>query len=137
VGALSGALAGTVSGKTYAFAANDDQVESISAEFTAEGAVLVIRKGGQESRVPCGQGAWRRGSSTLVMNGTPQKVAGSGAWTSDDTYTAKIAAYETPFIATVGLQFKGDELLLDADTNVGFGPTKRPQLVGRRVAAAD
>jgi CubicO group peptidase (beta-lactamase class C family) len=137
VGAPSAALAAAVSGKTYVFPANDDKVESISAEFTAEGAMLAIRKGGQESRVLCGNRGWRRGSSTLVMNGTPQKVAGSGAWTSDDTYTAKIAAYETPFIVTVGLQFKGDELLLDADANVGFGPTKRPQLVGRRVAAAD
>jgi len=35
------------------------------------------------------------------------------------------------------LQFKGDELLLNADTNVGFGQTKRPELVGRRTAAAD
>jgi CubicO group peptidase (beta-lactamase class C family) len=135
-GAPSAALASTVSGKTYAFPANDDKVESVALELAAEGAVLVVRKAGQESRVPCGSGGWRRGS-TLAMGGTAQKVAGSGAWTSEDTYTAKIAAYETPFIVTFALQFKGDELLLDADTNVGFGPTKRPQLVGRRVAAAD
>jgi CubicO group peptidase (beta-lactamase class C family) len=135
-GAPSVALASTVSGKTYVFPANDDKVESVTAEFGPEGGVLVIRKAGRESRVPCGHGAWRRGA-TLIVGGTSQKVAGSGAWTSDDTYTAKIAAYETPFIVTTSLQFKGDELLLDTETNVGFGPTKRPQLVGRRAAAAD
>jgi CubicO group peptidase (beta-lactamase class C family) len=135
-GALSAAAAALVSGKTYVFPANEDKVESLTVEFGPEGAVLNIRKGGQESRVPCGRGGWHRGS-TFVMNGTSQKVAASGGWTSDDTYTAKVAAYETPFIATLALQFKGDELLLDADTNVGFGPTQRPQLVGRRVAAAD
>jgi CubicO group peptidase (beta-lactamase class C family) len=135
-GSASAPAAAAVSGKAYVFAANDEKLESVAAEFGPEGAVLVIRKAGQESRVPCGRGQWRRGS-TLVLNGRPQKVAGSGAWTSDDTYTAKLAAYETPFIVTLALQFKGDELLLDADTNVGFGQTKRPQLVGRRVAAAD
>jgi len=135
-GAPAGALSSAVSGKTYVFPANDDKVESVNAEFGPEGAVLVIRKAGQDSRVPCGRAEWRRGG-TLLMNGVSQKVAGSGAWTSDDTYTAKVAAYETPFIATLVLQFKGDDLLLDADTNVGFGTTKRPQLVGKRVAAAD
>ena len=98
--------------------------------------MLLIRKGGQESRIPCGRGEWRRGSS-FVMNGVSQKIAASGAWTGDDTFTAKLAAYETPFIATLALQFKGDELLLNADTNVGFGQTKRPELVGRRTATAD
>jgi CubicO group peptidase (beta-lactamase class C family) len=135
-GAASAALASAVSRRAYVFPANDDKLESVAVEFGAEGALLVIRKAGQESRVPCGSGGWRRGS-TLVMGGTAQKVAGSGAWTSEDTFTAKIAAYETPFVVTIALQFKGDELLLDADTNVGFGPTKRPPLVGRRVAAAD
>jgi len=86
--------------------------------------------------VACGRGEWRRGS-TLLVNGATQKVAASGAWTSDETFTAKIAAYETPFIVTVALQWKGDALFFDAETNVGFGPTKRPQLVGQRAAAAD
>jgi CubicO group peptidase (beta-lactamase class C family) len=135
-GAASSPLTASVSGKTYVFPPNDDKLESVAAEFGPEGAVLVIRRGGQESRVACGRGEWRRGS-TAVVNGTAQKVAGSGAWTADETFTAKLALYETPFVLTVALQFKGDELLFDADANVGFGPTKRPQLVGRRVAAAD
>ena len=135
-GSASAPVAAGVSGKAYDFPANDDKVESITPEFGAEGVVLVIRNAGSESRVPCGQGEWRKGGA-LVMNGRPQKVAGSGAWTSDTTYTAKIAAFETPFVVTMSLLFKGEELLLDVDTNVGFGPTKRPQLVGRRTATAD
>jgi CubicO group peptidase (beta-lactamase class C family) len=135
-GTPSARVASGVSGKTYLFPANDDKVEAVAAEFGAEGAVLVIRKGGQESRIPCGRGEWRKGSS-FVVNEESQKVAASGAWTADDIFTAKLAAYETPFIATLALQFKGDELLLNSDTNVGFGQTKRPELVGRRTAAAD
>jgi hypothetical protein len=29
------------------------------------------------------------------------------------------------------LKFEGDQVILDSETNVAFGPTKRPQLVGR------
>ena len=135
-GEASAPAAALVSGRTYVFPANDDKVESVTAEFGPEGAVLVMRIAGHESRVPCGRGEWRKGS-TLFMNGVSRRVAASGAWTSEETYTAKIAAYETPFIGTLALQFKGEELLLDADTNVGFGETKRPRLVGRRTAAGN
>ena len=60
-----------------------------------------------------------------------QPVAASGAWTGDDTFTAKVCFYETPFIATFKLKFSEDELRFDAQSNVGFGATKQPQLVGK------
>ena len=53
-----------------------------------------------------------------------QPVAASGAWTADDTFTAKICFYETPFIVTVTLKFSGDQLLYHSESNVGFGSTK-------------
>jgi hypothetical protein len=58
-------------------------------------------------------------------------VAASGAWTAPDTYTAKLAFYETPFALTLTLRFAGDELLYDSEYNVAFGQTKRPSLVGK------
>ena len=64
------------------------------------------------------------------MGGREQKVAASGAWTSDDSYTAKVCFYETPFCDTLGLRFAGDAVVLDQEHNVSFGATKRPQLVG-------
>lgn len=65
------------------------------------------------------------------MGGVEQKVAATGAWMTDDTYTVKACLYETPFCATLSLWFTGRALVLDQEMNVGFGPTKRPQLVGR------
>ena len=65
------------------------------------------------------------------MVGGDQPVAASGAWTDEDTYVAKLCLHRTPFCATLGLEFAGDILLFDQEMNVGFGPTKRPQLVGR------
>jgi hypothetical protein len=58
-------------------------------------------------------------------------VSASGAWTADDTFAAKLCFYETPFILTVNLKFSGNELQFSAESNVGFGPTKEPALVGK------
>ena len=58
-------------------------------------------------------------------------MAASGAWTAEDTFSAKACLYKTPFCATWRLEFAGDIVLFDQEMNVGFGPTKQPQLVGR------
>jgi len=62
-------------------------------------------------------------------------LAASGAWTSDDVFTVKIVAYETPFYSAMSFRFEGDRLQLDAEHNVAFGPTKLPQMVGQVAAA--
>jgi hypothetical protein len=119
-----------VAGKKYAFPANERKLESITLQSDDKDVTLVMRSGGAEQRVPCGHAAWR---NCRLSYGplSDQAAAVSGAWTSDDTYTAKICFYETPFIVTVGLKFTGDQLLFDSQSNVGFGSTKQPQLVGK------
>ena len=62
---------------------------------------------------------------------TERPVAVSGAWTANDTFTARLCFYETPFISTIRLKFSDQELQYDAETNVGFGPTREPQLIGK------
>ncbi len=120
-----------VTGKKYTFPANDRKVESIALEGGADGAVtLVARVGGAERKIACGRGAWQRGRA--AWGRVPeQPAAASGAWTADDTFTAKVCFYETPFVATVRLKFSGDEVHLDSEWNVGFGPTKDARLVGK------
>jgi CubicO group peptidase (beta-lactamase class C family) len=118
-----------VSGQLYDLPKNDDGLEAVGLELGPQ-TTLVIRSGGRESRVPVGHGEWRRGGTLLVGN-VEQKVAATGAWTADDTYTVKACLHETPFCSTLGLWFTGRALVLDQETNVGFGPTKRPRLVGR------
>ena len=89
--------------------------------------------GGQERRLASGYGEWRRGGSLPHYDGrraVEYKAAVSGAWTSDDTYTARSCFYETPFCSTLALRFAGDAVVLDQEDNVSFGATKRPQLVG-------
>lgn len=120
-----------VAGKVFAFPANDGKLESVALESGKDGAVTVVAKvGGAERRIACGSGAWRKGR--VAWSRLPeQPAAAAGAWTADDTFTAKVCFTETPFVATVRLKFTGNEVRLEFEWNVGFGPTKEGALVGK------
>jgi hypothetical protein len=117
--------------RVYTFEPNDQRIEAVALEPGAGGrATLVVRTGGAEQRIAIGAGEWTKGR--LADGPWPGKlVAASGAWTAPDTYLAKLCFYETPFTMTVTLRFAGEQLTYDSELNVNFGPTRRPQLVGR------
>ncbi len=137
--------AAKVSGRKYVFAPNERKLEALTLENSGtDGTVaLVARFNGVEQRVACGHGVWQRGRigfpnaanrglGPLTWGGLPeQPVAASGAWTADDTFTARLCLYETPHIITIRLKFSGQELQCNSEANVSFGPTKEPQLTGR------
>jgi CubicO group peptidase (beta-lactamase class C family) len=116
----------------YEFPANDRKLESITlVGDNKEGPVtLAITSAGMHQKISCSSGKWDMGRLAYGMF-PEQPVAASGAWTSDDTFTAKICFYETPFCVTMTLKFSGTQLLYDTTSNVAFGPTKPPQLVGK------
>jgi CubicO group peptidase (beta-lactamase class C family) len=120
-----------VSGKKYVFPSNELKLEAGTLEDNGKGdeVTLVARFDGAERRISCGRGTWRKGRSAFGAF-SEQPVAASGAWTGDDTFTVKLCFYESPFIVTLRLKFSGEELFLDSESNVAFGPTKQPQLVG-------
>ena len=90
----------------------------------------MLRSGGTQGKILCGRGKWAKGR--LAYGTFPeQPVATSGAWTRDDTFTAKLCFYETPFCVTMTLKFADEKLLCDTVSNVAFGPAKQPQLVGK------
>jgi CubicO group peptidase (beta-lactamase class C family) len=134
-GRPTSALAHEVSGRVYALPANDGPISAIGLDV-GDTTTLVVRSGDREDRVACGFGEWHRGGTLPLRGrhypaGAEEPVAASGAWTANDTYTAKACFYQASFCSTLNLRFAGDELFLDQEMNVGFGPTKRPQLVGR------
>ena len=121
-----------VSGKKYVFPTNQRKLESVALESDGnDGDVtLVTRVAGVEHRIACGHSVWRKGPA--AWGELPrQPAAACGAWTADDTFTAKLCFYETPFIVTVRLRFSGKELQYCSESNVGFGATKESQLVGK------
>ena len=58
-------------------------------------------------------------------------AAATGGWTDGDTFTARVAFVETPFVATMRLKFGDNQVELATETNVGFGATRQPTLTGR------
>ncbi|MGD0539034.1 MAG: serine hydrolase [Verrucomicrobiota bacterium] len=121
-----------INGRQYVFPANDQRLESLTLQAAdgREAVTLLARVGGVEQRLVCGYGDWVKGQFPLGI-GPAQPAAGAGAWTTEDTYTAKVHYYETPFCVTMTLRFTGDQLFLDWQRNVAFGPTRPPQLVGQ------
>ncbi len=121
-----------VSGKKYVFPANDRKLESIAVEADGEGnaATLVLRMNGTDRKIACGAGSWKKGR--LAFGPLPEgPMAASGAWTGEDTYKAKLVFTETPFQATLTLKFTDGEVRFDSQSNVGFGATRQPSLVGK------
>jgi CubicO group peptidase (beta-lactamase class C family) len=116
--------------KSYSFPSNGRKIESIKLEIGENGETLVIRSNGVDQKVACGRGEWKKGRLAYATF-AEQPAAACGAWTADDTYSARICLTETPFILKLTLKFSGDELTLESESNVGFGPTRQPKLVGK------
>ncbi len=125
--------AARVSARTFRIEPNDEKIETVTIVFKRSETVLTMRIGGTDRIIKCGSGSWVKGSDTMDGLQGPQavKVAVSGAWTSEDVYTIKLCMYETPFISTMTCRFAGDQLMISRKTNVGFGPTDKPTIVGR------
>ncbi len=120
-----------VADKKFVFPANDGKLESITLESGKDGTmVLVTRVGGTEHRIDCGRGMWQKGRAAWSRL-PEQPAAAAGAWTADDTFTAKVCFTETPFVVTIRLKFTGNEVKCEPEWNVGFGPTKDAALVGK------
>jgi len=131
-GQASSPLASTISGRRFAFAANDEKLETLWLDVGPDGpaVTLATRTGGIERRLACGNGEWKKTRHPFGPS-PEQPVAVSGAWAAEDTYLVKVCAYETPFMATFKLRFSGDQVWYDREVNVSFGPTQQPQLVGQ------
>jgi CubicO group peptidase (beta-lactamase class C family) len=129
-GQASSPLAQEVSGRTYRFEENEQDVDAITLEFNQRGATLIVQDSNGTHTVSATVGSWLQGSTTLI-DGRAYEVAASGAWTSDDTYVMRLCFNETPFIPTLTFRFSGDQLTSNWKDNVSFGPTEHPDIVGR------
>lgn len=141
-GAPASSLAASVSGRQYEFGDNDRSIRSMALDFSSGTPVLVVRDAGGERRTPVGIRSWVKTPGGF-NNGLERSlgvapcplVAASGAWSANDVFTVKLVLPETPFYSTLSFRFDGDRLLVDSEHNVGFGPTRLPQLTGRAASA--
>ena len=132
-------------GKKYIFPFNDHKLEAIRLESRAEkgtgnnqsGQTIVMRVDGIEHRIECGQGEWNKGKTQWGLWNqrgwgpkSEQLIAASGAWTSDDTFKAKVCFYETPFTISLNITFFGDEVRFHAKPSLSFDVKSEIQLSG-------
>lgn len=129
-GKASSPLAAEVSARNYVFEANDQEVEAISFDFGGENPLFTLQDHRGTHQVACGSGVWLKGITGLDFD-KPRPVAASGAWTAEDTYVMRLCFYETPFCPILTCRFEDDKLIFKFEANVAFGPTERPQLMGR------
>ena len=133
-------LASAISGKWYELSDNERGIRAVSLDLAADKPALLVRTATGETRTPIGVGSWVRnragfanGIERMLSVPAQPQVAASGAWATDSVFRVKLVAPETPFYSTLDFRFEGDRLVVDAEQNVSFGPTKLPRLEGRIV----
>ncbi|MEK7475706.1 MAG: serine hydrolase [Candidatus Coatesbacteria bacterium] len=118
-------------GRRFRFPDNPRGIGRIGVGPRKGGATpLDLLLGGRERTIRCGGGTWIRGHLP-GEGGLEEPVAVSGGWTAPDTFTARIAHLDSSFVDTIRLVFSGDELTLEQEMNVSFGPPRLPDLRGR------
>ncbi len=138
-GKRSSTVAAQVDGKSFAIEDNEDTIHALKVNFHPEGAILTFINKDGEQCISCGYGAWAMGTAAIERTAMGRgihttipvrKVAASGAWTGEQTYTARLWWYETPFSRTITLRFDGDHVVAEQHMNLAMGPTERPTLRG-------
>jgi CubicO group peptidase (beta-lactamase class C family) len=131
-GRATSPLAAEVSGRTYRFEKNDQDIDTMTLAVANGGGTLTVQDSKGTHEVRAAAGSWLQGTTTLI-DGRVYAVAASGAWASDDTYVIRMCFNATPFISTLTFRFSADQLTIDWKDNVAFGPTEHPPLIGRAV----
>ncbi len=131
-------LASRMNKRWYEFTENERGIGAVALDFDSNSPALLVRTSAGESRTPLGIGSWVK-SRDGFANGlekflsVPERplTAAAGAWTAENVFTVKILLHETPFYSTLGFRFDGDQLKIESEHNVAFGPTKLPPLTGQ------
>jgi CubicO group peptidase (beta-lactamase class C family) len=129
-GAPSSATSGRVTGRTYRLPRKSAGLTTVALDRRGERTTLVVADADGEHTIELGVGGWVRGRSSLLAE-VETPIAAAGAWVDDAAYLARIIQSETAFSVTISLDFLGDEVTVNVEQNVSFGPTQLLHTVGR------
>jgi CubicO group peptidase (beta-lactamase class C family) len=127
-----------VSGRRYAIEPNSQGILSVQLDLATEAPSLLIEDADGAHTITLGTGQWARGRTGFkkrineLFDTPEQGIAALGTWTAADTFTAKLAFNETPYIMTASFKFDAERVLVDMSYNVRWGAIAEPQLVGTR-----
>ena len=126
-----------LSGQRFAFAKNEQGIESITVQFRDDTCVLGLCDARGDHEIMCGRSDWHMQSTDLLFADenlvTSQQVAASSAWIATDTLEVTLCFYETPHCLTLTCQFDQNKVYFKRHINVSFDDTEIPQLEGHSV----
>jgi CubicO group peptidase (beta-lactamase class C family) len=122
-------LAAEISGKMYNIHQENSEYSAISFDLASDNKTISMWINGEEQEAPVGYGEMLTGE--MVIPGFGKTTVGtSGAWTSENTYRVFMYHVESPHAIFYTFTFNGNEVAIDSEYNVTFGPAARPQVVG-------
>lgn len=137
-GKMSSPLSATVNGARFTFPNNAKGIESVTLHLGKQ-TTLTLQDRLGEHDFECAHGGWSKGRMASIgslAQRLPRNddvgVAGSGAWSSDNIYQAKLCLFETPYRLDLKLTFHGDEVVMTGKYNVAFDSKDLERMVGRR-----
>ncbi|WP_266368958.1 serine hydrolase domain-containing protein [Tellurirhabdus rosea] len=149
-GQTTSPLVGRVSGKPFEMAENPMKIKTVSLQFRPEACVVTLRDDKGEHRINCGLNRWTEGRtdlSTLPIKLVPTPVPGeketrlaaSGVWTDDNTFTMQWRFIETAHYDLVTCRFTEAGLQMEFRKSLSvLNPANkdpRPVLEGKLLAA--
>jgi CubicO group peptidase (beta-lactamase class C family) len=146
-GMPTSAIASQVAGQLFKLDTNVDRISAVGFDFSPEQCVIRLLNEQGERHIHSGYDRWLYSSlmfppldvSMRYGGYDPAKlwkIAGSGAWTDEFTYTAKLWWVETPFAVTLTCHFAQNRLTITQRCNVGFGPLDGETLMGQQTEPA-
>ncbi|MBL8813242.1 MAG: serine hydrolase [Planctomycetaceae bacterium] len=119
--------------EAYAFSENSLKIQSMSVASSSDDSItLRLNFDGKEQDAVFGIGRWEL--TQLSWGAVPSiPVATSATW-DGSTLITKICFVETPFIVTAKWKFEGDAVVLSQESNVSFGPARKDDIKGQKIA---
>jgi CubicO group peptidase (beta-lactamase class C family) len=138
-GTASSPMAAGVSGSRYVVSGdNAQEIAAVSFDFATATPTLTFEDKAGPHAIPVGIGSWIRGRTGFrrhinELYDTPEQgIAAQGAWSAEDTFTARMVFTETPYTAITSFKFDGDRVLVDTSYSVRWSNQPEPQVVGTR-----
>jgi CubicO group peptidase (beta-lactamase class C family) len=137
-GQASSTMAANVSGIRFTAQSNSQGITALQVDFDGENPVLHISDADGEHVIPVGIGQWVRGRTDYekhindLFDTTDEGIAAMGAWSANDTFTARLVFTETPYTVITSFKFGSDRVALDVSYNVRWESTTEPEVLATR-----
>jgi CubicO group peptidase (beta-lactamase class C family)/poly(3-hydroxybutyrate) depolymerase len=118
-------------GAKFVFEPNPQKIEWVRLLPSESHTRIEISSDGKVQTLTCSPSEWTLGQVKFSIY-DEQKAGMTGAWLSDNEYSAKLCMVETPFIMTLHFRFHSDSLQFEIQPNVSFGGAKPTILTGLR-----